>query len=133
MLPPERLQALARILSECGKLRLAVLFGSHAQGMAHPESDVDIGILPHTDLSLSDELSLARALQEAVDLPVDLVRLDRGDALLGREVASHGVCLIEKTAGAYAAYRAVAMQEWIDFDETTKPHRAALLQRLVGK
>ena len=128
----ERLENLSKVLAESGRVRLAILFGSQATGRARPDSDVDIGIVPTAELSLAEELSLAQALEEVVRSPVDLVRLDRGDALLGREVATTGLCLFEEKAGAFTAYRAMAMAEWIDFDEVMAPHRAALLHRLAS-
>lgn len=77
----ERLENLSKVLAESGRVRLAILFGSQATGRARPDSDVDIGIVPSAELSLAEELSLAQALEEVVRSPVDLVRLDRGDAL----------------------------------------------------
>jgi len=114
-------------------LRLAVLFGSYARGRARPDSDVDVGIIPvDAELTLNDELSLAAALSGACGREVDLVRLDREEPLLGREVALHGICLFEDTPGVFAAFRADAMARYVDWDETIAPHRARFLARLGG-
>jgi len=117
----------------CGPpLRLAVLFGSHATGNARTGSDVDIGFVPvDPSVSLHDELALAEALSAAARAEVDLVRLDRDDPLLGRQVAQAGVCLFEAAPGVFSAYRATAMSRWIDFEETLAPHRANFLRRLA--
>jgi predicted nucleotidyltransferase len=114
-------------------LRLAVLFGSRATGRERADSDVDIGILPEDgELDLGRELELAAKLSSAAGVEVDLVRLDKDDPLLGREVALHGLCLFEAAPGAFATYRAVAMSRWIDFDETMAPHRAHFLRRVAS-
>jgi uncharacterized protein len=109
-----------------------VIFGSYAQGRARADSDVDVGILPvDPALSWHDELALAARLSEAAGAEVDLVRLDREDPLLGREVARTGVCLLEAALGEFAAYRADAMSRWYDFDELIAPYRARFLARLA--
>jgi len=113
-------------------LRLAVLFGSRATGSATPGSDVDVGILPRdASRPLHEELALAAAISQAAGAEADLVRLDRDDPLLGREVAQTGLCVYESEPGAFAAYRATAMSCWIDFNETFAPHQARFLRSLA--
>ena len=60
------------------------------------------------------------------------MRLDGDDPLLGREVARDAVLLFERAPGELAAYRARAISEWLDFEETIAPHRARFLRRLAG-
>jgi predicted nucleotidyltransferase len=133
---PPAAAALERLRSQLATgthVRLAVLFGSQAQGTAQAGSDYDIGILPlERGLSLQAELALASSLSGVVGAEVDLVRLDGDDPLLGREVAVHGVCLFEDAPGGFAAYRARALATWLDFDETVAPHRARFLRRLAS-
>jgi predicted nucleotidyltransferase len=123
---------LREALRDSASLQLAVLFGSRATGRSRGDSDYDIGVVPNdARWSLADELSLAAALSAATDAEVDLVRLDEQEPLLGREVASHGICLFEAAPGVFSAYRATAMSRWIDFDEMVAPHRARFLKRLA--
>lgn len=130
---PSLVSKLRDVLSKGPALRLAVLFGSQATGRARPGSDFDIAILPaDLELSLNDELMLARSLSAATGSEVDLVRLDKDDPLLHREIALHGLCLAEDVAGRFSAYRANAVSRWIDFEETIAPHRARFLRRLAG-
>lgn len=122
-----------RAVLAAADVRLAVLFGSHARGEAGATSDVDVGILPRDPrLALSRELELAAALSRAAGAEVDLVRLDRDDPLLGREVARDGVCLFAAEPGLFAAYRAEATSRWLEFDETVAPHRDRFLRRIAG-
>lgn len=130
---PTLVARLRAALAAGPRLRLAVLFGSRATGRAHEGSDCDVGILPaEPNLTLHDELSLASTLSGAVGLEVDLVRLDRADPVLGREVALTGVCLFEAEPGELAAWRARAISRWLDYEETIAPHRERFLRRLTG-
>jgi predicted nucleotidyltransferase len=132
-LPDPALERLRSALAGNALVRLAVLFGSRASGTARPSSDFDVGILPHDpSFALRDELALSSVLSGAVGGEVDLVRLDRDDPLLGREVSLSCICLYEAEPGAFAAYRAAAASRWIEFDETIAPHRQRLLRRLAG-
>jgi predicted nucleotidyltransferase len=131
-LPEPVFERLRSALEAGPRLRLAVLFGSRATGVARVGSDYDIGVLPvDPDLSLHEELLLASALSAAVGAEVDVVRLDGDAPQLGAEVARHGVCLLEATPGSFAAYRAGAISRWIDFEEAIAPHRAHFLRRLA--
>jgi predicted nucleotidyltransferase len=131
-LDPVLLERLRALLGDGPPLKLVVLFGSRAKGQERTGSDLDIGILPvEPTRPLREELALAAALSAAAGVEVDLVRLDRDDPLLGREVAQTGVCLFEATPGVFSAYRATAMSRWIDFDEAVAPHRANFLRRLT--
>lgn len=131
---PSLLAKLRIALASGPSLRLAAVFGSRATGKARAGSDVDIGIIPtDIDIPIAAELGLASALSAIVGSEVDLVRLDTAAPLLAREVALHGVCLCEAKPGAFAAWRANAMAQWIEFDEIVAPHRARFLRRLAGR
>lgn len=130
--PDTALSQLRAALAASSNVRLAVLFGSRATGKAREESDFDVGVLPDGSFTLRAELELAAALSAAVGREVDLVRLDTEDPLLGREVAQTGVCLVESAPGEFAAFRAIAMSRWADFEETIAPHRSRFLRRLAS-
>jgi len=119
------------IVAAAVPLRLAVLFGSHARGVARDDSDVDVGIVPvDGELSHSLELDLAARLSASLRAEVDLVRLDRDDPLLAHEVARHGQCVYEGAPGAWAAFRATAVSRWLEHEETFAPFRRRFLERV---
>jgi predicted nucleotidyltransferase len=125
---------MGRIRDVCANafdLEIAVLFGSRATGRAREGSDVDVGILPSHEVPLAAELALASSISAITGTEVDIVRLDRDDPLLGREVARHGVAIYERVPGAFAAYRARAMSTWIEFDEIIAPYRQRFIRRLA--
>lgn len=89
----------------------AYLFGSHAEGRAHRDSDIDVGVLldrralPGTRDRFEAALRLSAHLQSAVGTRhVDLVVLNDAPPGLGRRVVSRGrrlVCSDEEADHAF--------------------------------
>jgi predicted nucleotidyltransferase len=121
--PPE--SALADLLTAAlaaspmkAELHVALLFGSAARAALHPESDVDVAILPvDAELPLRRELELQAELERACGRVVDVVRLDLADTLVRWEVARSGRVLLETSLGAAARFRAEAALEHADIAE----------------
>ncbi len=77
------------------------LFGSHAEGRAHRESDVDIGVLLDRSVVPSKKERFDLSLRISADLRVqtklegiDLVVLNDAPPLLGRRIVTEGRRLI---------------------------------------
>jgi uncharacterized protein len=88
-------------LSRQPDVSAAYLFGSHAQGRAHPRSDVDLAILideerlpPETTL-FERRLHLMNVLADFVQKEVDVVTLNDAPPLLCHQVMLHGRLLYE--------------------------------------
>ncbi len=89
----------------------AFLFGSHAAGRAHRESDVDVGVLldrrafPEARPRFERGLELSSRLQAALGTPrVDLVVLNDAPPGLGRHVVTSGHCLLDRDPEATHAF-----------------------------
>ncbi len=71
-------------------LKLALLFGSLAQGRGRPDSDVDLAVQAGHPLSAQQRMDLSVAVSQALQRPVDLVDLrTAGEPTLG-QVVRHG-------------------------------------------
>ncbi|MBV9124495.1 MAG: nucleotidyltransferase domain-containing protein [Planctomycetes bacterium] len=92
----------ARQVAECFHPDKIILFGSHAYGRPHADSDVDILVV----MPAHDEINQAVQIRQRTDhfFPLDLIvrtphnfrwRLEEGDWFL-REVVSKGKVLYEK-------------------------------------
>lgn len=74
----------------------AYLFGSYAEGRAHRESDVDVGVLlrfdrhPTAHARFEVRLRLQADLGTALGREVDVVILNDAPPLLARRIAVHG-------------------------------------------
>jgi hypothetical protein len=107
----ERLERLFREAPVEGVVA-AWLFGSHAEGRAHRESDVDVGVLlrrdayPTAAARFEARLALIARLGAALGTnAVDLVLLDDAPPLLGRHIVSAGRRVFCADAGAERDFR----------------------------
>jgi uncharacterized protein len=103
---PVDLDAMREVLRGHGVV-FALVFGSHADGRARPDSDVDLAVW--TDVEL-DEWRLRGELPEAVDL-LDLRRAP--DGLAGR-VAMTGVVVLDDDPPARIRWLADTRKRHLD-------------------
>lgn len=87
------------------------MFGSYARGIIHPESDIDIAVYlkPGSKLSLNDELTMGREVEELSGLkPVDLRVIDDMPLTIQGEILTKGILLYS-----------VDDKEWVAFETRT--------------
>ncbi len=106
-------------------LRLIVLFGSQLSGRAHPDSDVDVAILPAHRLSLHERGEIWAALCDLFEAEVDLGMLDHAQPLFMYHVAE-GQMLYESEPCVWANFKLYARRQFWD----TAPLRQALSRYL---
>lgn len=118
-------ESLAAAETEASGVASAYLFGSLAEGRAHRESDVDLGVLlawgahPTRARRFEAGIRLAGRLQAALGRPVDLVVLNDAPPLLGRHVVTCGRRLLCRDAAADHDYvrdvqlRAADLEPWL--------------------
>ena len=111
--PPPRIGELRRYFADRPELGVAVvyLFGSHAAGRAHRESDVDLGVLLRWDAMPDRRDRFAVRLRLAGELgrlaspgAPDVVILNDAPPLLGRHVVTTGARIYLADAAADHAY-----------------------------
>lgn len=94
LLPAGLLDSLREVLRLFPSVRLAVLFGSMAQGSARADSDLDLAVDAGQTLTATQRLQLTRALAQKTGRAVDLIDLtDVGMPLLG-QIVRHGVRVV---------------------------------------
>ena len=72
------------------------LFGSHATGQAHLQSDIDVAILPLETLPHSTFPNIREALEESnIIRTVDVVDLSEADERIHQRVMKEGVSWID--------------------------------------
>ncbi|QFU23426.1 nucleotidyltransferase domain-containing protein [Shewanella eurypsychrophilus] len=81
------------VRSKLPNLKLIYLFGSYASGEQHPESDLDIAILPNKALDNITRWDIAQELASEFDVDVDLIDLNCASTVLCQQVITQGICL----------------------------------------
>jgi len=87
---------LARIQSELAlwpDLKVAVLFGSMAEGRERPDSDLDLAIQLSRPMTTEDKMALIGHLASVFGRAIDIIDLrEAGETLLG-EILSKGIMI----------------------------------------
>jgi predicted nucleotidyltransferase len=114
--PKAVIRRFARAVAEHFEPEKIILFGSHAYGTPHADSDVDILVV----MPARNEIDQAVRIDRAVDplFPLDLMvctpknlawRLKEGDSLL-REIMTKGKVLYEKADGPMGTQSGVRLR-----------------------
>jgi predicted nucleotidyltransferase len=119
---------LSRILAPRADVTLALLFGSHARGVAGNASDIDLAVLGR-DL---DPFELGAEISLATGREVDVVMLEDAGVPLLEQIVRDGVVVHEGLPHAGSTWRAGALASL----ETDRPWyarmRKAMLARLAA-
>jgi predicted nucleotidyltransferase len=99
--PPSIAAVIRTTLAGRADIRVAILFGSQARGVARPDSDVDIAV----DAPGVDVLSLGAALARALERDLDVVPLEDATIPLLEHLVRDGIVVHEGFAGAGALWR----------------------------
>ncbi len=79
------LAQLAQVFREYPEIQAVYLFGSAAEGRTHPESDLDLAILPRSPEARARRLDILTDMARLGFCNVDLVFLDTDDIVLKYE------------------------------------------------
>lgn len=82
---PEDLEALTQVFRKYPEVRAVYLFGSAAEGRTHPESDIDLAVVPASPAARARRLEILTDLAREGFCNVDLVFLDTDDIVLKYE------------------------------------------------
>lgn len=103
-------------------LALVYLFGSHAKGGAHPQSDVDLAILAGAPIAPSACFELAQELAgELVVEQVDVVDLVAASSVMKKEVVANGSVVFQSSPDTRHAFEGRALSEYARLNEERKP------------
>ncbi|HEX7373346.1 MAG TPA: nucleotidyltransferase domain-containing protein [Steroidobacteraceae bacterium] len=114
------------------------LFGSHARGTAHAESDIDVAILldgavyPTRAARFEVRLQVIAHLADRLGAPTDVIVLNDAPPLLGREVITEGVPVVVADAALDHAYRRDVQLRAADLAPFIDRHRRRLAAQLAS-
>lgn len=108
----ERLRAL---LQEDDNVLFAFLFGSHADGTARKESDLDIAVFYRQPPQGAEKIAAIDSLSRAAGRDVHLAVLNEASALLRHQVMKNGFSVIIKDREAYCRFREQTMTNYDEY------------------
>lgn len=117
-----------------------LVFGSRGRGAPHPESDLDVAVLPRPEEGEDDEPLFRHRLQKrlAVALAelapegrVDVVFLDEAPDTLRQRVMEEGRMVLCRDPAAWQALRVRTMKEYGDREPWRRIYRRELRRRLI--
>lgn len=108
------IERLRTFFKEDDNVLFAFLFGSHAEGAARRESDVDIAVFYRQPPQAMQKIVAINSLSQAAGLDVHLSVLNEAPALLRHQVLKGGVPIIIKERQMYYSFREKTMA---DYDE----------------
>lgn len=102
----EAIEQTREVLERAG-VDFALLFGSHAEDTARPDSDVDVAYWGPAEL---DEWDLRSRLPGTVDL----VDLRRAPGYLAGRIAMNGVVIVDSDPAARVRWQAETRKQYLD-------------------
>lgn len=106
-------------------IRLVLLFGSLAKGIARYDSDVDLAVGAARPLEIGEKIELIAELAEATGRPVDLIDLSTvGEPLLGQIIAGG-----RRIVGNDTLYADLVVKHLFDHEDFVPYQRRILRER----
>ena len=112
------MEALQRVLADDPRVAYALLFGSGARGDTHEGSDLDVAIAFRAGVMADTHAlgDLVSALEGAAGgRRIDLLLIDEAPPPVAYRAFRDGVVLVENDHRAFAARKARAILEYLDF------------------
>ena len=104
------------------------LFGSRAEGVARPDSDLDIAVLikEQAEDHFAYRMGLAEDLEKLAGIHTEVVVLQEVPLLLQFQVLKHGKLLFERDPSQRAAYQMRLMSRYYDYKRFFDFHSRSL-------
>lgn len=123
-----------------------ILFGSHAQGLAGPLSDIDVGVLVRDPRILKDRTQrnglydslytdvlsplAGRAVKRLCNIDIVFLQDELVNLQLKYHVSNHGVVLYEYDPHAFTDFKEYVMERYADFAPLRRMFHDAILARI---
>ncbi len=107
------------------------LFGSHATGRLHLESDVDLALVTAHPGAHTRKLDILTDLARSGFCEVSLVFLDTADVVLRYEAVRHNRLIYSTRDFDRGAFYAKVVREYLDFEPYLEVQREAYKMRII--
>jgi uncharacterized protein len=131
LLTQQDLAELGRIFQRYSEVRAVYLFGSMATGRLHPESDLDLAVVPSSSDCRCHKLNMLTDLARSGFCDVSLVFLDTPDVVLKYEAVRLNRLVYATEEFDRGAYYARTVGEYLDFKPCLEIHYEAFKRRIL--
>lgn len=126
------LPALAEYFAQRPEVVAAYLFGSQAEGVARPDSDVDLAVYldPVPDDDLGYRLDMMEDTRRIAGKDTEIVILNQAPLLLQFQVIQKGIILYERSGEERAYYEMSAVGRYYDYQRYLDFYTSQLAKRI---
>lgn len=132
MLEAVELQRLAEVFGRYPQVQAVYMFGSQASGMAGPESDLDLAIVPEGASLKEKKLDILTELARLGYCDVDLVFLNEDDLVLAYEAVRQNRLIYAAPGFDRGATYSRIVRKYLDFEPYLRVQREAYKRRIIG-
>lgn len=125
-------QRLGEVLGRFEGVQAVYLFGSHADGRARADSDIDLAVVSADAAVRQRKMDMLTALVEAGFDNLDLVYLDGSDAVLRFHAVRRNRPIFRAPDFDHGAYFSRALREYWDLEPLLRVRHAAFRERVLG-
>ncbi len=125
------IKLLPAIFANYAGIRAVYLFGSQASGKTHPESDLDLAIVPANATVREQKVDILTDLARHGFIQVDLVFLDTVDVVLKFEAVRQNRVLYCAEDFDSSAFYSLTLRQYWDFLPYLNIQRQAYKQRIL--
>jgi predicted nucleotidyltransferase len=118
------IESLTEFIAVQPDIRLAIVFGSLANGKSHRDSDLDIAVLGKRPLEPSRRIELSEALSQLTGRPIDLIDLQSAGVAVARSAVLFGTVIFSRDEAAYPSQLSKVLFDSADF----LPYRNRILK-----
>ena len=123
--------ALRKVFQGYPEVQAVYLFGSHAAGRLHLESDVDLAVVPANPGARARKLDILTDLARSGFCEVSLVFLDTADVVLRYEAVRHNRLIYATMDFDRGVYYSKVVREYLDFEPYLEVQREAYKMRIL--
>jgi uncharacterized protein len=125
------LAILPEIFTQFPDVLAVYLYGSHASGQTHAQSDLDLGIVPRDQQVRQQRLAILTELARHGFDQVDLAFLDTEDIVLKFEAVRRNRVVYQREEFDHPSYFSLILRQYFDFEPYLRTQRAAYKQRIL--
>ncbi len=126
------IEILEKIFSKYEDILAVYLFGSHATGQIHKESDIDLAVVPKNRNLAKQKLHLLTDLAHHGFCHVDLVFLDTDDIVLKFEAVRLNRLVYQREEFDRGYYYSKIIRQYLDFYPYLKVQREAYKRHVLN-